>query len=59
MKKTEGHTENVYPKFLDNKPCGQDLFHGGAHTNIANKIAQIVQSLFRYKINPAAARARR
>lgn len=44
MKKTEGHTENVYPKFLDNKPCGQDLFHGGAHTNIANKIAQIVQS---------------
>lgn len=44
MKKTEGHTENVYPKFLDNKPCGKDLFHGESHTNIANKIIDILQS---------------
>ena len=44
MIKATGHTENIYPKYLDIKPCGQDLFHGGAHTNIANKIAQIVQS---------------
>ena len=26
MKKTEGHTENVYPKFLDNKPCGKTTY---------------------------------
>ena len=44
MKKAEGHIENVYPKFLDNKPCGKDLFHGESHTNIANKIIDILQS---------------
>ena len=43
MKKTEGHTENVYPKFLDNKPCGKDLFESKSHEQIALQIANLLQ----------------
>ena len=43
MKKAEGHTENVYPKFLDNKPCGKDLFESKSHERIAMQIATLLQ----------------
>lgn len=43
MKKTEEHTENVYPKFLDNKPCGEDLFESKSHEQIALQIANLLQ----------------
>ena len=43
MKKATGHTENIYPKFLDNKPCGKDLFESKSHERIALQIANLLQ----------------
>jgi len=31
-----------YPRFLDNKPCGQDLFEGKSHNAIAKNIANVL-----------------
>lgn len=43
MKQTEEHTENIYPKFLDNKPCGEDLFESKSHERIAQQITNLLQ----------------
>ncbi|MBR6161463.1 MAG: ATP/GTP-binding protein [Bacteroidales bacterium] len=34
--------EDVYPRFLDNKPCEQDLFEGKSHDAIAQNIANLL-----------------
>ena len=43
MKKTEEY-KTVYPRFLDNQPCGEDLFAGKSHEKIAKQIANILQN---------------
>lgn len=43
MKKTEEHKSN-YPHFLDNQPCGKDLFAGKSHKKIATQIARLLQT---------------
>lgn len=35
--------EITYPKFLDNKPCKEDLFEGKSHETIAQKIANLIE----------------
>lgn len=35
---------DIYPRFLDNKPCGQDLFEGKSHETIAKNIATILKN---------------
>lgn len=32
-------TEQVYPRFISNNPCGEDLFEGKSHETISNCIA--------------------
>lgn len=32
-----------YPKFIDNSPCGEDLFEGKSQQNIANNIRNIIK----------------
>ena len=34
--------EITYPRFLDNKPCGEDLFEGKSHKKISENIANII-----------------
>lgn len=34
----------VYPHFLDNQPCGEDLFAGKSHEKIATQIANLLQN---------------
>lgn len=41
MENKKQRTEK-YPKFLENKPCGQDLFDGKSHDTIAQHIANIL-----------------
>lgn len=43
MKKTEKNKTN-YPHFLDNQPCGEDLFAGKSHEKIAAQIACLLQT---------------
>lgn len=42
MDKKENNQERRYPRFLDNKPCGQDLFEGKSHDKVAENIANIL-----------------
>ena len=44
MDKKENNQERRYPRFLDNKPCGQDLFEGKSHESVAQNIANIIAS---------------
>jgi len=44
MGKKENNQERKYPRFLDNKPCGQDLFEGKSHESVAQNIANIIAS---------------
>jgi hypothetical protein len=44
MDKKVKKQENEYPRFLDNKPCGQDLFEGKSHESVAQNIANIIVS---------------
>ena len=44
MDKKENNQERSYPRFLDNKPCGQDLFEGKSHKSVAQNIANIIES---------------
>ena len=41
MENKKQQTEK-YPKFLENKPCGQDLFEGKSHDTIAQNIANLL-----------------
>ena len=41
MENKKQQTEK-YPKFLENKPCGQDLFAGKSHNTIAQNIANVL-----------------
>lgn len=34
----------TYPRFLDNKPCGKDLFEGKSHETIAQNIVNIIEN---------------
>lgn len=34
--------EIIYPRFLNNKPCGEDLFEGKSHEKIAKNVANII-----------------
>ena len=36
--------QKKYPHFLDNKPCGQDLFKGGSHKSVAQNIANVIKN---------------
>lgn len=38
------NNEITYPRFLDNKPCGKDLFVGGAHDKTAKQIATLIKN---------------
>ena len=42
MKTDDEKKEISYPRFLDNKPCGQDLFDGRSHDTIAQNIANVI-----------------
>ena len=42
MDKKDNNQEKRYPRFLDNKPCGQDLFIGKSHDSVAQNIANII-----------------
>ncbi len=42
MDKKDNNQEKRYPRFLDNKPCGQDLFIGKSHDSVAKNIANII-----------------
>jgi hypothetical protein len=42
MKKDDEKKEMLYPRFLVNKPCGQDLFAGRSHDTIAQNIANVI-----------------
>lgn len=42
MDKIEKNQEKIYPHFLPNKPCGQDLFEGKSHDSVAQNIANII-----------------
>ncbi len=44
MNKKKNNQEIIYPRFLDNKPCGQDLFDGKSHESVAQNIANIIAS---------------
>ena len=44
MDKKKNNQEIIYPRFLDNKPCGQDLFEGKSHESVAQNIANIIAS---------------
>ena len=37
-------TNQSYPHFLQNTPCGEDLFEGKSHQSIANNIKQLILS---------------
>ena len=41
MEKTVNQ-ERKHPRFIDNKPCGQDLFEGKSHESVAQNIANII-----------------
>ena len=34
----------TYPRFLDNKPCGKDLFEGKSHETIAQNIVNVIEN---------------
>lgn len=34
----------TYPRFLDNKPCGKDLFEGKSHKTIAQNIVNVIEN---------------
>lgn len=36
--------QKKYPRFLSNDPCGEDLFEGHSHRNIAQSIASLLKS---------------
>lgn len=36
--------QKKYPHFLENRPCGQDLFEGGAHKSVAQNIADVIEN---------------
>lgn len=36
--------QKEYPRFLSNDPCGEDLFEGHSHRNIAQSIASLLKS---------------
>ena len=42
MDKKENNQKREYPRFLDNKPCGKDLFEGKSHDSVAQNIANII-----------------
>lgn len=44
MKKIVDTHETVYPHFLENQPCGEDLFEGKSHEKIATQIANLLQN---------------
>ena len=44
MKKIVDTHEAVYPHFLENQPCGEDLFEGKSHEKIATQIANLLQN---------------
>lgn len=44
MEKKENNQERKYPRFLEKKPCGQDLFIGKSHDSVAQNIANIIAS---------------
>ena len=44
MDKKVNNQERRYPQFLDNKPCGKDLFDRQSHESVAQNIANIIAS---------------
>jgi len=42
MDKKVKKQETEFPRFLENKPCGQDLFEGKSHESVAQNIANII-----------------
>lgn len=38
------NNEITYPRFLDNKPCGKDLFAGGSHDKTAIQVANLIKN---------------
>lgn len=36
--------QKKYPHFLENKPCGQDLFEGRSHSSVAENIATVIKN---------------
>lgn len=42
MDKKEKNQKREYPRFIDNKPCGKDLFEGKSHDSVAQNIANII-----------------
>ena len=37
-------TNQNYPHFLENAPCGEDLFEGKSHITIAKNIKKLIMS---------------
>ena len=44
MDKKKNNQERRYPRFIDNKPCGQDLFDSKSHESVAQNIANVIAS---------------
>ena len=40
----KNNKEVTYPRFLDNKPCGKDLFEGKSHETIAQNIVNVIEN---------------